>query len=166
LSEIKESNAETIFQIRSNIDVMKYVDMPLHQSINDSLSLIENCSLSFENKLGISWGIHLKGSNKLIGYAGIWRITREHFRGEVGYAMLPEFWSNGLMSEALSSIIKCGFEKLGLHSLEANINPANKDSIKLIEKLGFKQEAYFIENYYFDGKFIDSAIYSLLESSF
>jgi ribosomal-protein-alanine N-acetyltransferase len=53
-----------------------------------------------------------------------------------------------------------------LHSVEANINPANIASIKILEKFNFRREAYYKENFYFDGKFVDSAIYSLLKQDF
>jgi ribosomal-protein-alanine N-acetyltransferase len=49
-----------------------------------------------------------------------------------------------------------------LHSVEADVNPANQPSIKLLERNNFVREAYFKENYFYDGKFLDSAIYTLL----
>jgi ribosomal-protein-alanine N-acetyltransferase len=54
---------------------------------------------------------------------------------------------------------------MNLHSIEANINPENIASRKLLEKTGFVREAYFKENYFFNGKFIDSEIYSLLNKN-
>ena len=67
------------------------------------------------------------------------------------------------MSEVLDTIIDYGFTKIGLHSIEANVNPENQASIRLLEKHGFAREAYFRENYYFNGNFLDSAIYSLIK---
>ncbi|MFM7401569.1 MAG: GNAT family N-acetyltransferase, partial [Bacteroidota bacterium] len=52
------------------------------------------------------------------------------------------------------------------HSVEANVNPGNKRSILLLERCGFVREAYFRENYYFEGKFLDTAVYSLLSADF
>jgi ribosomal-protein-alanine N-acetyltransferase len=49
-----------------------------------------------------------------------------------------------------------------LHSVEANVNPANNSSIKLLKKNKFVKEAHYKENYFYDGKFLDSAVYSLL----
>jgi ribosomal-protein-alanine N-acetyltransferase len=51
-----------------------------------------------------------------------------------------------------------------LHSIEAHVNPNNIASIKLLEKNGFIREAYFKEDYFYDGKFLDTAVYSLLTS--
>jgi ribosomal-protein-alanine N-acetyltransferase len=49
-----------------------------------------------------------------------------------------------------------------LHSVEANVNPSNASSIGLLEKCGFVREAYYRENYFYNGRFMDSAVYSLL----
>ncbi len=51
-----------------------------------------------------------------------------------------------------------------MHALEGVINPNNIASAKVLEKNGFVKEGHFIENEYFDGKFLDSAIYSLVNN--
>jgi ribosomal-protein-alanine N-acetyltransferase len=60
-------------------------------------------------------------------------------------------------------MVRFGFKEMNLHSIEANVNPLNERSQKVLERVGFKREAYFRENYLFDGKFLDSVIFSLLE---
>jgi ribosomal-protein-alanine N-acetyltransferase len=66
------------------------------------------------------------------------------------------------MSEAMDAVLNYGFNAMRLHSLEANVDPANAASIKLLEKKGFLKEAHLKENVFFNGRFIDSAIYSLI----
>jgi ribosomal-protein-alanine N-acetyltransferase len=69
------------------------------------------------------------------------------------------------MNEAMTAVINYGFDDLKLHSIEANVNPGNASSIRLLERSGFIREAYHRENYYYNGHFLDSAIYSLVNSS-
>ena len=166
LRKLKSDDAVEIFRIRSNIEAMRYMDRDKHESIKDSEALLEIDRAAYTSQTGINWGITEKNSDSLLGYVGFWRIFAEHFRAEVGYALNVEHWNKGIMSEALNAIIKFGFEKMNLHSIEANLNPDNTQSIKLLKRLGFKQEAYFRENYHFNGKFIDSVIFSLLESDY
>ena len=64
------------------------------------------------------------------------------------------------------AVLNYGFTVMELHSVEANVNPDNAASISLLEKNHFIREACFKENYYFDGRFLDSAIYSLLSHSY
>ena len=67
------------------------------------------------------------------------------------------------MQEAMEAVLLYGFQKMKLDSVEANVNPFNAASIKLLEKNGFVREGYFRGNYYYNGKFLDSAIYALLQ---
>ena len=69
------------------------------------------------------------------------------------------------MSEAMKAVLQFGFNDMNLHSVEANINPLNKKSKKILELNGFVKEAYFTENYYSNGKFLDSEIYCLVDKS-
>lgn len=115
-----------------------------------------------KNNESIIWAITQKEDSKLIGTICFWNIIKEHYRAEIGYSLLYDFQGKGIMQEAMSAVIKYGFEKMNLHSIEANVNPANESSIKLLERNDFIKEAYFKENYFYDGKFLDTAIYSLL----
>jgi ribosomal-protein-alanine N-acetyltransferase len=69
------------------------------------------------------------------------------------------------MTEALGAMLDFGFTRMGLHSVEAHIHPANSGSRRVLEKLGFTQEGYFRENYYdpVEARFTDTAVYSLLK---
>ena len=51
---------------------------------------------------------------------------------------------------------------MNLHSIEAKVSPDNRGAIFLMEKIGFKKEAHFVERIYFDEKFSDLAVYSLI----
>jgi len=157
------SDAKDIFLIRSDDDVMRFMDVLKHHSVSDSEKLIDSMEESYTGETGICWAMIEKRSKTFIGYIGFIRMTPEHCRAEIGYALKPEFWGKGFMYETISRLVKWGFEVMNLHSIEANVNPDNEKSKRVLEKIGFKKEAYFRENYLFDGKFLDSIIYSLLE---
>ena len=162
LRAITHADAAAFFQLRSDKSVMQYLDRPLAQSIDDVLALIKKIAdgqLANEN---ITWAITLIDSPTLIGTIGFWKIDTANYRAEVGYLLHPDQQGKGLMTEAIRCILQYSFEKMKLHSVEANVNPANKASIQLLEKNGFVQEAYFKENYYYNGQFLDSVIYSLI----
>ena len=157
------SDAENIFEIRSNKKVMQFMDSDLHKSVEVSNQFIHQNLNLYKNKSGIFWAIINKKSNEFIGDFSFWKIDHKNSRGEIGYSLNPEYWGNGYMSETIGTIIDFGFNQLKLHSIEANINPKNDKSKKLLLKSGFIKEAYFRENYYHNGKYLDSEIYSLLK---
>ncbi len=164
LREITLDDAVEVFRIYSDPQVMRYWGSPPLQSIDEARRKIEDITAAFRDKDGIRWGITRKGSNRLIGSCGHWRLMKAHFRSEIGYELAPEYWDQGIMTEALGAVIRFGFEAIGLHSIEAQIDPANLASRKVLEKLGFVQEGYLRENYVVGGKFTDTAIFSLLKS--
>ena len=165
-SEYTKTDASELFNIRTHPKVCEYLDSDTPQSPQDIEKRIELIQQAFKDKNGITWAIINKENNKLIGDFGIWKLDKQNFRGEIGYVLSPDYWGKGYMKEAMKTLIHFAFHTFNLNSLEANINPKNQNSRSILLKLGFKKEAYFRENYFYNGVFLDSEIYSLLKSDF
>lgn len=162
LRELHVGDAEVLFALRSDPVVMEYVARPLATSITEADEFIRNAHEGRANNDALVWGITLPGSDHLLGTIAFWRMMKEHHRAEIGYTLAPEHWGKGIVSEALAAVMDHGFRVLGLHSVEANTDPRNRASRRVLEKAGFRLEALFKENWYFEGAFLDSAIYSCL----
>ncbi len=162
LRRINLSDAKDLFILRSDERMMKFLDRPRAQTISDAEKLIQIYDELLLNNEGINWGISLKGNARLLGTICFWKLQLENERSEIGYMLHADFHRMGIMQEAMSTVLNYGFSELKLHSIEANVNPENIASIKLLEKNNFVCEAYFRENYFYNGKFLDSAIYSLV----
>ena len=162
LRKIVQEDAPEILLLRSEPSIMQYLDRDPMTSLDEARSFITRIEESLSQGMGITWGICLHNSTELIGKIGLWRLIKEHYRAEIGYTLHPGFWGKGIMTEVLQEVIRYGFKELGLHSLEANVNPSNLASIKLLKKQGFIQEGYFRESYFYNGTFLDSAIFSLI----
>lgn len=166
LKKVEMSDVNEIFYLRSNEKVMKYIDRPPAKSLEEAAEFIKKITELEANNEAVTWAITIKENPKLIGTICYWNIQKEHYRAEVGYVLHPDYWGKGIMQEAFTKILNYGFKVMDLHSIEANVNPNNKASIRLLERNNFTREAYFRENYFYNGKFLDSAIYSLLISEF
>lgn len=162
LRQVNDKDVNEIFLLRSDERVMRYIDKAPAETLDDAYDFIRKIADLEESADAVTWAICLKGDPKLIGTIVFWNIKKEHYRAEVGYTLHPDYWGKGIMQEALQVVIDYGFKVMKLHSIEANVNPENTASIKLLERNNFVREAYFRENYYFNGKFLDTAIYSLL----
>ncbi|MFV7236624.1 MULTISPECIES: GNAT family N-acetyltransferase [Flavobacterium] len=162
LRRVDENDVNEIFALRSNQETMKYIPRPLVKTTEDALEHIAMIDTKIENNEGINWGITLKDNPKLIGLIGHYRIKPEHFRAEIGYMLLPEFNGKGIISEAVKEAVNYGFKVMKLHSIEAIIAPENHGSEKVLEKNGFVKEAHLKENEFFEGRFLDTVIYSIL----
>ncbi|MEP6583603.1 MAG: GNAT family N-acetyltransferase [Ginsengibacter sp.] len=163
LRRTNDSDLQQILLLRSNDDVMKYIDRKKAKDLNDARDFLKMVDESLNTGNGILWAIELKEKPGLfIGFICYWRLIKEHYRAEVGYMLLPEFWNKGIMKETLSEVITYAFDKMNLHSIEARINPENKVSASLLISTGFVKEAYFKEDYFHNGKFGDTEVYSRL----
>jgi len=163
LRAITEDDAPSVFAQRSDPRLMKHLERPRASSIDEAYAVINTMRQNVVENLGITWAMALKEKpSQLIGTIGFWRIDKDHHRAEIGYMMAYDYHGKGLMSEAMGRVLRYAFEDMKVHSVEANVNPKNDESIRLLERHGFVREAYFKENYYYDGKFFDSVILSLL----
>ncbi len=161
--QITLQDAPEIFFLRSDDEVMRYIDKIPEKNIDETKEHILRSENLINNNEAIIWGLALINKpEKLIGNICLWKFQKEHYRGELGYVLHPDHWRKGLAKEAITKVVDFGFKKLHLHSIEAHINPENIGSQKALESTGFKREAYFKENYFFKGSFLDTAVYSII----
>ena len=159
------ADAPEVQALRSDKAVMKFIDRPLTKTTEDAKAWIQLVDDALNNNNGIAWAITLTDEpNKLIGNISFWRIIKQHYRAEIGYMLSAAHWRTGIMKEAILAVHDFGFKQMKLHSIEAHINPANAASAAVLESVGYIREAYFREDYFFQGRFLDTAIYSLLQN--
>lgn len=159
---VTEADANEILELRSNPESMKYIPKPLLKDHDDALAYYKMINDAIEDNTGINWAVTLKGNPKLLGIIGFYRIQQEHYRAEIGYMILPEFQGRGIVTESIQTLLKYAFDVMKLHSVEAVIDPDNTASERVLQKCSFIKEAHFKENEFFDGKFWDSVVYSIL----
>jgi [ribosomal protein S5]-alanine N-acetyltransferase len=164
LRELRPTDADQVFALRSDPMAMQHVNRPLAQTIEDASALIELILSRGELNESVQWAITLKASSSrsignddtFIGIIGFWRFVLEHHYGELGYMLSRDHWGKGMMSEAISAVVSFGFNSLDFHRVEAITRPQNAASIRALEKNGFVQEAHFKENIFWNGAFHDS----------
>lgn len=165
LRAITLDDKREIFALHSDPKVMEHVCRPLAGSVDEAEAFINKITNGIKTAQLVYWGITLKVDNSLIGTICLWNISKENHRAEVGYELMPLYQGQGLMQEALVRVIEYAFNKIKLHSLEAEVNPANTKSLRILERNGFSREAYFRDNVYFNGRYWDICIYTLLNQT-
>ena len=163
LRAIVEEDGAQLLRLRSDERSMKYLDRDPMKNLEESSLFIKKITDDLVNGDGITWVISLKESHTvLIGTIGFWKLFKENYRAEIGYMLMPEHFRNGLMGEAIKAVIAYGFNSMQLHTIKANINPDNEASRAILESNGFIKEAFFREDYFYNGRFINSEVYGLL----
>lgn len=164
LRMLKLEDAENVYIMRSDPDVMKYIPRPMAKSIDDAVALINLINESIQEQTKFNWGITFKDTDQVIGIIGFPNIKLEHARAEIGYTLTKKWHRYGIMKEALKCVMKYGFEKMQLHTIEAIIDAENIASGSLLKSVGFREEAYFKEDFLFNGIFRNSIHFGMLES--
>lgn len=163
LRALEMDDVNEIFLLRTDERVLRFLDRPPIIFKEEAAAYIKNIHNLANNSEAILWGISIKSDKKIIGTICFWHFEKENYRAETGYVLHPDHHGKGIMQEAMSAILDYGFNIMKLHSVTANVNPENIASKQLLEKCGFTQEAYFRENFFYNGRFLDTAIYTIVK---
>jgi len=88
------------------------------------------------------WPVIHREDGVLIGSCGFWDGFPPDV--EIGWRVLPEYWGQGLATEAATAVLGYGFETCAFDRVVAVAQPANRPSIRVMEKLGMRFEANFV----------------------
>lgn len=108
------------------------------------------------------FAIVLRDENRYVGHIILGNITRRAFGSAyVGYWVDSAVAGRGIMPTALALVVDHAFGPAGLHRVEVNIRPENRASRRVVEKLGFREEAYHLRYMFIDGAWRDHIGYAL-----
>jgi len=103
----------------------------------------------------------------LVGVAHLSQIFLGDFRSAyLGYSAFVPHEGKGLMTEGLALVLHHAFKSIGLHRVEANIQPGNERSIALVERLGFRREGFSPKYLRIGGEWRDHIRYAILAEGF
>ncbi len=145
LRRMQASDSNALFGILSDDEVTRYYDDATFTGVSQASDQIQAWENGFTNRRCIRWGIARKEDDLVIGTCGYYGIHSWHLRASIGYELARPFWRQGIMAEALSAIIVLGFEEMNLNRIDAVVMPENTASVKLLEKLGFRNEGLLRE---------------------
>ncbi|WP_433393964.1 GNAT family N-acetyltransferase [Micromonospora sp. KLBMP9576] len=113
---------------------------------------------------GLPFAVCLRegGRERLVGHLNVGNIVRRAFcSGYVGYWVDSRVAGRGVMPTALALAVDHAFDVAGLHRVEVNIRPENRPSRRVVEKLGFREEAYHVRYMHIDGAWRDHIGYAM-----
>ena len=100
--------------------------------------------------------ICMRDTGAIAGMVNINNIIRGRFQnGSISYAAFAPTAGQGYMSEGLGLVLRYAFQQLRLHRLDAQIQPGNHASLKLVRRLGFRMEGYSPDLLFIDGAWRD-----------
>ena len=107
-----------------------------------------------------------KASGELVGGAGLRIHDSSALSGDLGYVMARAHWGKGIVPEACRKLLELGFGGFGLHRIWASADARNLQSQRVMEKLGMRREAHFVQDQWVKGNFRDTVVYALTEDEY
>ncbi|WP_423407684.1 GNAT family N-acetyltransferase [Heyndrickxia sp. MSNUG] len=156
------SDAAAVTKLCNNYNIYKNtLYLPYPYSIEDALSWIEHHLNNFNANKSYEFAVTDKETGDL--YGAIALSNNQKFKnGEIAYWIGEEFWGNGYATEAAQGILQFAFDEKQYHKVFARYFKSNPASGRVMEKLGMKQEGYFVDHVRKENRYEDLVYYGLI----
>jgi RimJ/RimL family protein N-acetyltransferase len=162
LRPLQADDAGAMFAYRCRDDVCRYLLHP-PQTLEQVATRAANSrsELTDEGQV-LSLAVVERDGGAFVGDIVLMYHSREQRSGELGYVLNPEHAGKGYATEAGAALLRLGFDELGLHRMTGRLHASNTASARVLEKLGMRREAHFVENEFIKGEWTDELVYAVL----
>ena len=170
LTKLQVSDAADVLALFSSEQVVEYFDFKVMTSLEEAEHAIQFLQQRYDSRHGIRWGIRSKLSARIIGTCGFNYWSQPMRSAVIGYDLHPAYWRQGLMSEALSAIIRHAFSGQlpcgEVNRIQADTVIGNARSEAVLNRLGFKEEGLRRECGYWKDAYHDLNFFGLLRREY
>jgi len=169
LRPYRREDLDDLESIQANPAVARYLYWEPRDRAGVSADLDRKLGESAIDEVGdrLSLAVVWRAVDRLVGGVTLRWLSHEDGTGEIGYVFHPDYTGRGLATEATSAVLRLGFKPpidggLGLHRVIGRLDARNTPSARVLERLGLRREAYFVENEFVKGEWTDEAVYAIL----
>jgi [ribosomal protein S5]-alanine N-acetyltransferase len=159
---LEPRDVDALFEIYSDVEVTRFWSSAAMRRKAEARRLLREIREEHRARRLHEWGVALRDGDRVIGTCTLFNFDAENRRAEVGFALARAWWGRGLMGEALTLLLDFAFGMLGMRRIEADVDPRNRASLALLERLGFRHEGVLRERWNVGGELQDTAYYGLL----
>ncbi|MFF2656193.1 GNAT family N-acetyltransferase [Kitasatospora sp. NPDC058032] len=164
LRSFTETDLDDLHDIQRRPDVTRYLlwDTRTREETRTALATrITQSELAGEGS-NLAVAVELRESGRLIGEFNLDWLSAELGRAEIGFVMNPDHGGRGYATEAGREVLRLAFERHGFHRVIGRCNGDNGASMRLMERLGMRREAFFVQGELLKGERADLAVYAML----
>lgn len=162
LRSLSQADADAVFRLFSDPEAMRYWSSAPWDKPEQATDYIASAFAGYESGELLRMGVQVDG--QLAGVINLYNFSRQNRRCDIGYMLGRDFWGKGYMQEAMATLIDYAFRVLRLHRIEADIDPRNAASAKLLKSLLFVHEGHLRERWIINGEICDTDLFGLLRS--
>lgn len=165
LRPYRDDDADDIFAVYSDPQVTRYWSFPAWSDLAQARAYLAQ-RRALEAPAVLAWAVAERDGDRLVGTTTLFALNGPQCRAEVGYSLGRAYQGRGYAAEMLRGALGHAFDTLGMERIEADIDPRNEPSWRLLEKLGFRREGLLRNRWRVDGEVCDSYLYGLLRPEF
>lgn len=167
LRKYKKEDMDDLYEYASDEEVTRYLTFETYKNMEDANQYIQTLLEKYRNGNEVlPWAIEWKQNHKMIGSIGINQWDIENYYIQIGYVLNKKYWNQGIMTEALKTVIDFAFKNMNIERIELTHDVRNIGSGKVMLKNGLKQEGILRKSKYIKGEFIDCSYYSILREEY
>lgn len=163
IKDLLPEHTHDFFSYRSNPEVTKYQGFDVFTLEECNHFIAHNSTRTLGNNgEWVQYAIVCKTTNTLIGDCALNLKAEDNRIASIGITISHKEQQKGYAKEVMTGLISYLFHNLKVHRIEETVDTENTASIQLLKSLGFRQEAHFIENIYFKGKWGSELVFAML----
>lgn len=159
---LAEPDLAALMLVNGDTEVTRFLPYATWKSMDDAIAWHGRMVGLQAGGTALQFVVVDKAGGNAIGTCLLFRFDAASARAELGYVLARAQWGRGLMHEALSALIDCAFGNIGLRRLEAEVDPRNGPSCRLLERLGFTREGLLRQRWVAKGEAHDVEVHGLL----
>jgi RimJ/RimL family protein N-acetyltransferase len=154
-----------LYAYQSRPDVARYLHWDARDRAQVREALARQCDETALRADGdwLTFAVVWREAGKVVGEAGLKLVSRENRQGEIGFVVNPDYHGRGLATEAAESLLMLGFDAIGWHRVIGSCDARNHPSARLMERVGMRREAHFVQNEMVKGQWADELVYAILD---
>jgi RimJ/RimL family protein N-acetyltransferase len=164
LRTFREDDYDALYAFQSRDDVGRYLPWGARDedAVRAAIELRLGATSLDTDGDRLVLAVVLAETSELIGECVLILVSKTHRQGEIGVVFHPDHSGRGYATEAARRLLRLAFEELELHRVIGRLDARNEASARLMQRLGMRREAHFVENQFNKGQWESELVYAIL----
>jgi RimJ/RimL family protein N-acetyltransferase len=155
---------DTFHRLRSDPEVARFLYQgPLSREEADTRFAAQRSTITTTDQW-MNLAVEVAATGEVAGDVGLCWLSAIDRQAEIGYTFSPAYHGHGYATETAAAVVDLAFSGLGAHRVIGHLDSRNAASAAVLERLGMRREAHFVENEWVKGEWTDDAVYAVLSA--
>ncbi len=162
LRPVVAADLPDLLEVNGDLEVTRFLPYETWRSLADAEVWLARMAAMAAAGTGQVFALVRRTDSKVVGDLLLFKHDEGSARVELGYVLGRAHWGQGLMRETVAAACNCAFDELGMRRIEAEVNPQNLASCRLLLQVGFTFEGTLRQRWSAKGVAYDTNMYGWL----